>query len=142
VNKPTAIACAVAMLALAGCPRTGALRPNRALAADVQGVCEGDFDQAPRLSSGKSPYFPISMLSASVVEDRKTRHLPLTWSVTTTFTVAADGRTAAIRATPTQPQSFSDHVVVAVRSWRFQPARKDGVALASQCTNEFGFVLQ
>ena len=142
MKKTCAVAFAVSTLVLAGCPQNEALRPNRTLDSNRYEVsCEGDFDQPPALSNGKAPYFPISMLSPGVVEDRKMRHLPLQWKVTTKFTVGADGKTSAIQATPTQPQSFSDHVVIAVRSWRFVPASKGGVPVASQCANEFGYAL-
>lgn len=140
MKKVCAVVLAVATMALAGCPKSGAYRPNHSLDRDRYEVsCEGDFDQPPVLSSGKAPYFPVSMLSPGMVDDRRMRHLPLKWTVTTTFMVGVDGKTSAIQATPTQPQSFSDHVAIAVRSWRFVPASKDGVAVASQCSNEIGY---
>ncbi|HEY1140925.1 MAG TPA: energy transducer TonB [Lysobacter sp.] len=135
---------AIAGLAIlvAACTSPGHMRANRPLdTKDLDVQCQGDFDSAPVLVSGRSPVFPIGMLNPDVVENRKIRHLPMEWSVTTTFVVEADGRTADVRATPTSPQSFSDHTAIAVKSWRFTPATKGGGPVAVHCSNLFGYSL-
>lgn len=135
------IACVLA--GMAACAQPGHYRPNHPLDAERFGLrCDGDFDQAPGLLAGKSPVFPVGMLNPEVIEDRKIRHLPLEWWVDTTFSVDADGRASDVHATPTSPQTFSDHMVVAVKSWRFTPASKDGVAVASRCSTRFGYTLE
>lgn len=137
-----ALAAAVLAVPLVGCPGTGAYRPDRALDGDRFDVsCEGDFDSAPRLAAGRTPVFPIRMLNPETIADRKIRHLPMEWAVTTTFNVGVDGKTSAIASTPTSPQSFSDHMAVAVRSWRFVPASRDEVPVASRCTSLFTYRL-
>jgi hypothetical protein len=136
------ISLAVAAILAVACASPNHVRPNRELdSEDFDLRCEGDFDQAPVLLAGKSPVFPIGMLNPDVIEDRKIRHLPMEWSVTTTFTVGADGRAAEVRATPTSPPSFSNHMVVAIKSWRFAPATRDGNAVASRCKTLFGYHL-
>jgi hypothetical protein len=135
---------AIAGLAIlvAACADPGHMRANRPLGTeDIDLQCEGDFDSAPVLVSGKSPVFPVGMLNPHVIEDRKIRHLPMEWSVTTTFVIEADGRTADVRTTPTSPQSFSEHMAIAVKSWRFTPATRDGGPVAVHCSNLFGYSL-
>lgn len=139
------IATALLAAGLAGCATPeNVYRPNRTLAADrgFDIACDGDYDKAPKLASGKSPVFPIRMLSPDVVEDRKVRRLPMEWPVTTQFDVDAEGRTANVRSTATSPQSFSDHMTVAVRGWRFDAAQAAGNAVTSQCKVTFTYRLQ
>jgi len=127
---------------LAGCPDSGAYRPNQTLDARRFNItCEGEFEQEPALSAGRTPVFPVGMLNPTLIEDRKTRHLPMTWPVTTTFTVGADGRTSEIKASPTTPASFGNHMVVAVQSWRCVPASRGGVAMPSRCSSDFVYRL-
>lgn len=134
---------ALAALLVAACAHPDHYRPNRPLDAERFSVsCEGDFEQGPTLAAGKSPVYPVRMLNPDVIEDRKIRHLPMEWWVTTSFTVGADGATSEVRSTPTSPQSFGDHMTIAVRSWRFEPASKQGVAVSSRCSSRFGFSLQ
>lgn len=103
--------------------------------------CEGDFDEAPQLASGKVPVYPVSMLDPTVVEDRKTRHLPMEWLVESTFTVSPDGSTQEVASTATTPASFGQHMTIAVRTWRFVPAKASGAAVPAQCTAAFKFTL-
>jgi TonB family protein len=132
-----------ALVLLAGCAASGhSYRPNRDLDTERFDVaCTGDFDQAPRLVAGKSPVFPIRMLNPDVVEDRKIRHLPMEWPVTTSFGVDAEGRTTDVRSTASDPPSFGNHMTVAVKQWRFQPATRDGAAMPSRCSVLFRFTL-
>lgn len=136
------VAVAVLAILVAACASPGHLRPNRSLGVeDLDLECEGNFDAAPVLVSGKTPVFPIGMLNPDVIENRKIRHLPMEWSVTTTFLIGADGRTGDVRTTPTSPPSFSEHTTIAVKSWRFTPATKDGGPVAVHCSNRFGYSL-
>lgn len=134
---------AIVLATLAGCPSTGAYRPNQQLDSNRFNLsCEGDFDQPPVLSSGKTPVFPIGMLNPDVIEDRKIRHLPMKWPVTSAFIVGVDGRTSGIQATATSPPSFSNHMVVAVRTWRFMPAARNGTPVESRCKSNFVYGLE
>lgn len=142
MKKGQRINTVIMVVMLVACARPDHYRPNQPLDADRFSVaCEGDFDQGPTLAAGKSPVYPIRMLNPDVIEDRKIRHLPMEWWVTTSFTVGVDGRTSDVRSTATSPQSFSDHMTIAVRSWRFVPASKSGAAIPSLCSSRFGFSL-
>lgn len=143
MKKDFRLAIFVSSALLAACAHPDHYRPNQPLDAERFSVsCEGDFEQEPTLATGKSPVFPVRMLNPDVIEDRKIRHLPMEWWVTTNFAVSAEGRTSEIHSTPTSPQSFSDHMTIAVQSWRFVPAKKDGVAVPSRCSSRFGFSLE
>jgi hypothetical protein len=136
-------ACIVAALALlGGCHAPdGNLRPDTHLPAGYAIDCEGTFDTAPRLVSGKSPVFPASVYNPDFIEDRKIRHLPLHWQVDTRFEVLPDGRTARIRSGATQPAFFATHTNAAIQAWRFSPALRDGTAVAASCTHVLTFRL-
>jgi uncharacterized lipoprotein YmbA len=134
----------VAALLLSGCASdANTYRPNRPLNDHRQFAvaCDSAHDQAPKMVYGKSPVFPVGMLNPYVIDERKTRHLPMEWEVTTTFDVAADGRTRNVHSTATDPQSFSDHMTVAVRAWRFTPAMAGDVAVESRCEVNFRYAL-
>lgn len=134
----------LATLATAGCvkPEGHTYRPNRDLDNSRFTLqCDGDFDQAPELLTGKSPVFPARMLNPDVIEDRKIRHLPMEWPAETTFEVTTDGRTLDVRSSPTEPPSFASHMTIAVREWRFSPATQQGTAVASRCSTVFRFGL-
>lgn len=135
---------ALLVAGLAGCASPGSdYRPNRSLndGRQFDVSCEGSFDEAPRLESGKTPVFPVSMLNPYVIEDRKVRRLPMEWPVHTTFDVDAHGRTANVQSSPTAPPSFSAHMTVAVRAWRFTPAMSGGAAVPSHCEVDFTYQL-
>jgi hypothetical protein len=139
----TGISLLLLSLAVAGCmSQPTNFRANTSIDPVRYGVaCEGEYEQPPQLASGKVPIYPISMLNPALIEDRKVRHLPMEWPVTSTFTVGADGSTAAIQSTVTTPVSFGQHMTVAVRSWRFTPARAAGQAVPAKCTAGFRFIL-
>ncbi|GAB3372470.1 hypothetical protein GCM10027431_22760 [Lysobacter rhizosphaerae] len=139
----TGISLLLLSVSMAGCvsqPTT--FRANTSInPARYRVVCEGEYEEPPQLASGKAPVYPISMLNPALIEDRKVRHLPMEWPVTSTFTVGADGSTDAIQSTVTTPVSFGEHMTLAVRSWRFTPARAGDEAVPAKCKAGFTFTL-
>lgn len=103
--------------------------------------CEGDFDQAPRLRSGKAPVFPVTMLNPTLVEDRKTRHLPMRWDIESTFVVDASGTPRQVTSTQTDPPSFGRHATIAISQWRFTPATREAAPVDARCAFAFHFAL-
>ena len=143
IRRTSAVLVAAGSIALCACaaqPRTQ--RANTAIDPDRYAVaCEGAFDQAPRLQSGKVPVYPVSMLNPELIEDRKIRRLPMQWPVESTFTVTPAGLATDVRSTPTVPASFGQHMTIAVRSWRFAPAQAAGTAVPARCRAGFTFLL-
>ncbi len=138
------LALALALAGVAGCTSSvNEYRPNRPLndGRQFDVGCDGAFDQAPQLQSGKTPVFPISMLNPDVIEDRKIRRLPMEWEVRSKFDVDESGRTGNVVSSPTTPPSFSAHMTAAVRAWRFTPAMSGGAAVPSRCEASFTYLL-
>ncbi|KAB8181314.1 energy transducer TonB [Marilutibacter maris] len=137
-------ALAACMVALAGCTfgDNNYLRPNESIVDDgVTPECVGDYDRAPVLVAAKAPVFPVSMLNPTLIEDRKTRHLPMSWQVDARFDVGTDGVPLNVRASATDPASFGHHTAIAIRAWRFKPALRAGVAVTAACTFTMTFEL-
>lgn len=139
---------AIVVAALAGCTN-GAMRdktqmrPDESLPAGHDVTCEGDFDTAPRLLSGKAPVFPASTLSnLEFIEDRKIRRLPLDWTVNSRFDVLDGGTTANVRSNRTEPAFFATHTNAAISAWRFQPATRGGVPVPAACTYVLNFSIR
>ena len=96
-------------------------RADRALApGSVEGPPSAHWDTPARLLSGKSPAYPIDQFMTG-----------RTGYAEVGFTVAADGTTRDIRVTEAEQASFGNHLAIAVRGWRFEPAMKDGQPLPS-----------
>jgi len=101
----------------------------------------GDFDQDPQLQFGKAPVFPITMLNPTLIDDRKTRHLPMHWDIESKFLVDVSGTRRQITSTETDPPSFGRHASIAKSQWRFKPASRDGGPVDASCTFAFSFAL-
>ena len=137
-------ALAACMAVLAGCTfgDNNYLRPNESIVDDgVTPECTGDFDRAPVLVAAKAPVFPVSMLNPTLIEDRKTRRLPMSWQVDARFDVGTDGVPLDVRASATDPASFGHHTAIAIRAWRFAPATRDGVPVTASCAFAMTFDL-
>ncbi|MCF7223551.1 energy transducer TonB [Marilutibacter chinensis] len=137
-------ALAACMAALAGCTfgNNDYLRPGESIVDDgVVPACTGDYDTAPALVAAKAPVFPVSMLNPTLIEDRKTRRLPMSWQVDSSFDVGADGVPANIRTSATDPTSFGHHTTIAIRAWRFAPATRGGLPVTAACTFSMSFDL-
>jgi TonB family protein len=73
------------------------------------------YDTPPKLISGKAPLYPIS-------------HARFGDSglAVVAFTVGQDGKTYDINVVRASYPYFGSHTALAVRDWKFEPARKNG----------------
>lgn len=127
------IGSAMLALILAGCAGTRETnqRANRWMApGSIVGAESPQWDTPARLLSGKSPVYPIGQLLTGKASRAKVA-----------FTVATDGATHDIRVVEADREVFGRHLAIAVREWRFEPARKDGVAVPSQLSITFDFMI-
>ena len=118
---------------LAGCAGTheAGHRANRWMEpGSIVGPASVEWDTPARLVSGKSPVYPIGQLLTGK-----------TSSAEVAFTVAADGTTRDIHVVAADREVFGRHLAIAVKGWRFEPARKDGVAVASPLSVAFDFTI-
>jgi TonB family protein len=85
-----------------------------------------NYDTPPKLISGNSPVYPMS----------QSRSGNPGFAVVA-FAVGQNGRTHDIRVVQASYPYFGSHAVLAVRDWKFQPARKNGktVSMKVQCTS-------
>lgn len=115
--------CLLAVLLLAGCAgtREPTQRADRAMApGSVVGPASVQWDTPARLLSGKSPAYPIGQFVTG-----KGGYAEVA------FTVAPDGTTRDIKVVDADQPAFGNHLALAVKDWRFEPARKDGQPVAS-----------
>lgn len=85
---------------------------------------------APRLVYGPDPEFSE--------EARKAKHqgTVVLWAI-----VGTDGHTHEIRVQQSLGMGLDEKAIEAVRTWRFEPARKNGQAVAVQINIEVRFQL-
>ena len=134
----------LSLVLLSGCvaqPRATALRTPLLDENQLRAACAGDFDSPPAMLTGEFPIYPASMLYRAVIDDRKTRHLPLVWDVESKFSIDENGAVRDVRSSSTEPQSFSNHTTLAIREWRFRPASRQAQPLATHCTVTIAFDL-
>ena len=121
---------AALLIACAGTREAGH-RANRWMEpGSIVGPASPEWDTPARLVSGKSPVYPIGQLLTGK-----------TSSAEVAFTVAADGRTRDIHVVAADREVFGRHLAIAVRDWRFEPARKDGVGVPSPLSVAFDFTI-
>ncbi|HEV2806789.1 MAG TPA: energy transducer TonB [Chthoniobacterales bacterium] len=132
VSRALAIACALFLLRPTGAPgrdpiiRPGAPYPNSALHWPAK---TAQYDVPPKLVRGDAPIYPITQVFAGK-----------TGSAVVAFTVGTDGTTHDVRVVSTTYPYFASHTILALRNWRFEPARKNGkpVAVSIKLTMPFG----
>lgn len=108
--------------------RQSSVLPDRSLKPAVTGSIEASGpDRPPRFVSGKSPVYPISMLLS-----RKGG------GCTIEFTVGIDGKPKEFTVV-SSPGKFADHAIIAIGSWTFEPAMKDGVPVEARVRQTFSF---
>ncbi|MBN8728396.1 MAG: TonB family protein [Xanthomonadales bacterium] len=106
-------------------------RPNRWMEpGSIVGPESVQWDSPARLLRGKSPVYPIEQLLTGK-----------TSSAEVAFTVAEDGSTRDIHVVEAERAVFGRHLAAAIRDWQFEPARKDGVPVASPMTVSFDFTI-
>jgi len=111
----------------AGAPPTVVL-PNRSLSpANVSPGAMPGTDHPPRFVSGKAPVYPISLLLSGKGG-----------SCAIEFTVGVDGKAKDFKIL-SAPDKFADHAIIAVGSWVFAPATKDGVPVEARMRQSFSY---
>ena len=95
-----------------------------------RGAADSGSDHPARVSSKVDPEYPYAQ--------RAQGHQG---TVTVEMTVGTDGTPWNVRVTQSDP-AFDDAVTMAVRQWRFAPARKDGKAVESTVTVPVSFRLE
>jgi len=73
------------------------------------------FDTPPKFLRGVAPAYPIRQLQ-----------LGNSGQATIEFTIGEDGKPRDFRVVSATYKSFADHAIIAVREWRWEPARKHG----------------
>jgi protein TonB len=74
-----------------------------------------NYDTPPKLISGNYPVYPVSHARAGS-----------SGFADVAFTVGRDGKTYDTHVLQASYSYFGSHTVLAVRNWKFEPARKDG----------------
>ena len=125
----------VCLLAASGCatqdvsrePSGGSLDEQIAMPPGALSDCDrADFDQPPKLIFGGLPLYLVGC-----------RLSGLEGSATLKFTVQSDGRIDDIQAESPESRSFRDHSVIALRTWKLEPALKDGAPVTTSCKMRF-----
>lgn len=106
-----------------------AQRANRPMAAgSIVGPQSPLWDTPASLVSGDSPVYPINEFLTGGEGHAEVE-----------FTVTREGATRDITALWARRPAFGKHLAAAVRGWRFEPARMDGLALPSTLRVEFDY---
>lgn len=116
---------------LAGCTAPDPLRSRSNAPLEVQayvGAPAAEYDSAPRLASGRAPVYPVGRALDGE-----------SGSAEISFVVGLDGVPADFEVLRADHPAFADHAVIAVRAWRFEPARKDGQPIAVRMRQVFRF---
>jgi len=74
-----------------------------------------NYDTPPKFISGNSPSWPMSQWRSGN-----------SGFAVVAFTVGLDGKTHDMRVVQASYPYFGSHVIIAVRNWTFEPARKNG----------------
>ena len=119
----------IACAALFGCAGTLKTRAGHAISErayngaieknEYDDYCaDGRCDEPPKFLGGDAPIYPADLQRQTV-----------TGSVTMTFVLGADGIPKEITVVSATRQEFADAAVIAVKSWRYRPARLKGQAV-------------
>lgn len=117
--------------ALAACSGAApvAQRANRPMAAgSIVGAQSPLWDTPASLVSGDAPVYPINEFLTGGEGHAEVE-----------FTVTREGATRDITVISARRPAFGRHLAAAVRGWRFEPARMDGLAVPSTLRIEFDF---
>jgi TonB family protein len=88
-----------------------------------------EYDTPPKLIVGAAPIYPINAMLSS-----------RGGSVTIEFVISKDGTTREHKVVESDDdRAFANHVVIAVRAWKFSPAYKDGKPISVQTRQSFHF---
>lgn len=87
-----------------------------------------DWDVPPRLLRGDEPIYPVSRLIANQ-----------SGAATLEYVIDEKGVPTEIRIVSATHKYFGFHSVIALRTWRFSPAIKDGKPVKARVTQTFKF---
>jgi TonB family protein len=116
---------------LAGCTTADPLRSRSNAPMDptaIVGAPAAEYDTPPRLASGRAPVYPIGRALDGE-----------SGSAEISYVVGVDGVPVDFEVLRADHPAFGDHAVIAVRAWRFEPARKDGQPIAVRMRQVFSF---
>jgi TonB family protein len=128
------LAC-LAIGALVGCAsnapidgyRAGTGMPPQALSdAHVQPNTRGVI--APRRIGGSAPIYPVNSLLRGGTGEAMIE-----------FTITEAGETANFVVVNASSDSFAAHSIAALKTWRFEPARKEGQPVAVRARQPFAY---
>jgi TonB family protein len=97
----------------------------------------GSLSEGPRVGYEARPALPIVFPSPEV--SRSDLPPGVQGNVVVEVTIDAQGNVVATRVLASLGYGIEDKVLAAVRNWRFRPATKDGVAIASRQDVYFHF---
>lgn len=107
----------------------GNVRAGREMAPFTAGPpTSAKYDTPARFVSGDAPVYPATKLRNAV-----------NGSCVIRFTITEEGTTGDFVVVRSDDEYFAGHAVLAMKKWRFQPARKDGkpVAVTFEYTVDF-----
>jgi TonB family protein len=86
------------------------------------------YDTPPKFISGSTPHWPMSQW-----------HSGNSGFAVVAFTVGLDGKAHDIRVVEASYPYFGSHTIIAIRNWKFEPARKNGqpVPLKTELVAQF-----
>lgn len=107
-------------------------RANRPMqAGSIVGPASPLWDTPASLVSGDSPVYPINEFLTGGEGHAEVE-----------FVVTREGTTRDIQVISARRPAFGRHLAAAVRGWRFEPARMDGLAVPSTLRIEFEFSIE
>jgi periplasmic protein TonB len=92
-----------------------------------------------RVGGGVTP--PRAIYAPDPEFSEEARKAKFQGTVVLWFTVGADGRTHEVRIQRSLGMGLDQKAIEAIRQWRFEPGRKDGIPVAVQVNIEVSFVL-
>jgi len=117
------------VVALAGCVTQPLNGPRDAMERrDLSKCCQGDFDTPPVLIEGDRPDI--------------WRHASKSTLAKVKFVVTPEGTSDQIKAETTGDWQMAGFAGLAVRDWKFEPARKAGTPVLAQCEMTMDFRLE
>ena len=87
-----------------------------------------DFDTPPIIKSGKRPVYPIDQLLE--------RNSGVAMAI---FKVTDNGHVVDEAATSNEDKSFATHLLIAIRAWEIEPAKRQGVPVTTTCKITMNF---
>jgi protein TonB len=101
-------------------------RPATTAPPGFQDPATGQMVSGPGVSSPRAVYSPVANYPQAAVKDR------IAGEVTLSVVVDENGRVQAVTVRRSLRADLDDSAIATLKTWRFEPARKDGRAIASR----------